>query len=381
MSLSAPFPSRPPHVDMQSLSRGLVRPRPKAVRVPPTVGIVDPCCPRPYMPRDVHDGGLGGTEATIARIVTGLHGRVRFVQFQRQRTAPARDGVSGYDRLEAVSAAEGLDALVVINSWKLACHLRKRHPQLRIFLWLHVYPGRHNRKMGAALRAAGITIICVSESHASLLQQFLGAPCPEITHIFNPVADDLHPEPVTRDRDRLLFASAPHKGLDQVFGAFERLRKRIPTLVLDIADPGYLAWRTRPTPAGARFIGTLSHGALMQRMRRALCLFYPQTAFAETFGLVIAEANAVGTPALLHSGLGANDEIAAQADQCIDGTDDEMIFETVSRWRKAPPRIALPEPFRMVNVLNRWETLLTAAGPYQVRASSTISGEISDQNL
>lgn len=60
-------------------------------------------------------------------------------------------------------------------------------------------------------------------------------------------------------------------------------------------------------------------------MRSALCLFYPQTSFAESFGLVIAEANAVGTPALLHAGLGANEEFASSTEQCVDGSDPEAV--------------------------------------------------------
>ncbi|KAF0676038.1 glycosyltransferase family 4 protein [Profundibacterium mesophilum] len=351
------------------------------LRIPPTIGLVDPCCPRPYMPSDVDDGGLGGTEATVTRIVVGLHGRVRFVQFQQHRAAPARDGIGGYDRLDRAGDAGGLDGLVVINSWKLACRLRKSHPDLPIYLWLHVHPGRHNRKMGAALHAAGIVVICVSASHAATLRAFL-APCRvDIRHVFNPIADDLRPSNVPRDPNRMLFASAPHKGLDQVFDAFRRLRGRIPDLILDVADPGYLAWRTGPAPEGVRFIGTLPHDMLMARMRRSLCLFYPQSRFAETFGLVIAEANAVGTPALLHTGLGANDEIARSAGQCIDTGDMDAVHGTIARWRANPPRINLPEEFRLIRVLDQWESLLAPEMPAQAMSSSERSGEISHQNL
>tara|TARA_R110002096_G_scaffold235626_1_gene425956 strand:+ start:1060 stop:1392 length:333 start_codon:yes stop_codon:yes gene_type:complete len=107
----------------------------------------------------------------------------------------------------------------------------------------------------------------------------------------------------------LFFCSSPHKGLNQVFRQFAALRERFPKLTHEVADPGYLAWDTGKIPDGVWLRGSLSHDRRIGRMRRALCLFYPQDSFAETFGLVIAEANAVGTPFLVQRGLGANDEV------------------------------------------------------------------------
>lgn len=105
-------------------------------------------------------------------------------------------------------------------------------------------------------------------------------------------------------------------------------------------------------------VGRQEKARLWEFMERSLCLFYPQTTFAETFGLVIAEANAVGCPALLHRGLGANDEVASDPAQLIDATDPRQIAGRIARWRQQPPRVEGRPEFRQDAVLRTWRELL-----------------------
>lgn len=322
------------------------------------LAIVDPLAPRPYagLGADLH--GLGGTEATVVRVAEGL-GPTTTV-FQSARSRPERvEGIAyaGFDPTTQLPGAP--EAILVINAWKVALRLRRSHPDARIAVWLHVFPGRHNRVMGPALAAAGIGIICVSASQAAFLSGFLHAPRPAIGYVPNSIADDLRADATPRDPNLLLFASSPHKGLDQVFRAFATLRKRLPELRLEVADPGYLRWPAGELPMGARLVGRLDPLALSQRMRRALCLFCPQTRFAETFGLVIAEANALGCPALLHAGLGANDEVASDTTQLIDATDPEAIAARILAWRAVPPRVAARPEFRRAAVVEAWRAMLS----------------------
>ncbi|MEQ3626422.1 MAG: glycosyltransferase [Celeribacter sp.] len=328
----------------------------------PIIGIVDSCCAVPYGPGIAPAQGIGGTEATVLRNMEALASHFEFRLFQKacadERAAP------GLRPLKAAwqdSDVDGPDAFVVINAWKIACRLRRSRPDIPISLWLHVHPGRHNRRMGAALADAGIDVVCVSDSHARSLREFLGeGALPRITSIPNPVEDILQPDATPRDPDRLLFASAPHKGLRQVFGQFAELRRHLPELRLAVADPGYMAWDAGPVPDGVEILGSLSRADLLSEMRRALCLFYPQTQFAETFGLVIAEANAVGTPALVHHGLGANDEVAADPGQVIDANRPDEILARIRQWRAAPPRIRMPDKFRQHHVTIQWHDHLAS---------------------
>ena len=324
-----------------------------------TVAIVDPCCAAGYTPAALAAGGLGGTEATVLRVTAALAPHARIIHFQQGRDNEEMT-VAGRMAPFANGFLPGAaTTFVVINSWKVACKLRKRHPTARILLWLHIHPGRHNRPMATALVAADIEVICVSQSHATQLNAFLDndAP-PRIGHIYNPIADDLAPDATLRDPDRLLFASSPHKGLVQVFAQFRAARAEIPGLTLAVADPGYLAWDTGPVPDGVIFLGTLPHHALIAEMRRALCLFYPQTTFAETFGLVMAEANAVGLPVLVHHDLGANAEVAGDLAQLVDGTDTVEVINRLRQWRTQRPEVCGNPAFRLETVVQRWAELL-----------------------
>lgn len=334
------------------------------------IAFVDTLAPRPYDARPETLVGLGGTESTLVRIAEALR---RNEEVELRQSARTDDIFSAGLRCLPFRPDRGADHFVVINAWKVALLLRRRHPDAAITLWLHVFPGRHNRAMGAALARARIGIVCVSGSHARWLRQWLPGPWPQITHIPNPVADALAPDSTPRDPDLLLFASAPHKGLNQVYERFAEVRAAIPALRLEVADPGYLRWRTDQAPRGVRHLGALPQADLHARMRRALCLFYPQTSFAETFGLVIAEANALGCPVLVHRGLGANDEVASTPDQCVDAGDSASLLRRLRQWRAAPPRIETRPCFRLRAVAGDWANFLHASrdgNPTAPRASS-----------
>ncbi len=326
------------------------------------IAFVDPCCAGGYDLPDLQTRGLGGTEATVLRVATALRHRFRVTQYQAGRADSIQSVAGDLRPLDDADQVQADDGIVVLNRWKVAVKLRKLHPYTPIFLWLHVYPGRHNRAMGAVLKDADITVICVSRTHARSLAAFIGqSDCPEITFIYNPVADDLRPDGSARDPDRLLFASSPHKGLAQVFEQFAALRLSIPSLTLAVADPGYLKWDTGAVPGGVSFLGALPHSALVRHMRQALCLFNPQTSFAETFGLVLAEANAVGTPVLIHEGLGANDEVVADAGQRIDGNDPAAILNKIAEWRRAGPTVIANPAFQMAAIADVWVECLQSA--------------------
>ena len=327
------------------------------------ITFVDVLAPRAYsgMPGDL--AGLGGTETTLVRIAESLAPRLRVTV--RQSARQEHDGLSGRVRYAGFDVRRPLPeapaTIVVVNSWKVAPRLARLHPTARVIVWQHVFPGRHNRALAPALREAGVEVICVSAAHADWLRAFLGPDAPSIGHIHNPIDDDLFPDDTPRDPDLMLFASSPHKGLGQVFRRFEALKHRIPSLRLAVADPGYLAWPAGPVPTGVIPLGRLEKPRLVSWMRRALCLFYPQDQFAETFGLVIAEANAVGCPALLQRGLGANDEVASDPWQCIDTANPEAIAARIDDWRSAIGRRPLATgraEFRLSQVTAQWAALL-----------------------
>ncbi len=321
------------------------------------VAILDPNAPRPYTTDAASLIGLGGTEMTIAEVARGLVRDVRLEIHQAARTASScSSGV--WFRPYRWKARIRAETIVVINSWKAAVACRKANPDARILLWVHNVPGRHNRRMGEALREADVTVVCVSASHARSLRAFLGRSAPKITHVYNPIPDDLRPLGLSYDPDLLFFASAPHKGLREVFWNFSAVRDVFPTMTLAVADPGYMRWDFGPVPDGVRMVGRQDKARLWEFMERSLCLFYPQTTFAETFGIVLAEANAVGCPVLTHCGLGANDEVVSSIEQCLDCTDTDAVIATIGRWRETRPKVSGRCDFRLSSVLEDWRTLL-----------------------
>lgn len=332
----------------------------KVVRLNPDVCFVDPCAPRPYTTQAPSLAGLGGTEMTLATLAGELSHHIGVEVRQSARRGRIYESdvrFAPFDVNDRIIAP----VIVVINSYKVALKLARTHPEARIFLWLHVVPGKHCRKMGRLLHDAGISVICVSQAHADMLRGYLHDPLPRLEVIYNMIPDTLRPNDTPRDRDRLFFASAPHKGLDQVYEAFSEMRRRIPSLNLCVADPGYLAWDSGRVPEGVTVLGRLDRARVWHHMRRSLCLFYPQRRFAETFGIVLAEANAVGCPVLVQKGLGANDEVVSSPDQCVDTTDMDVLEARLRAWRDAPPEIAGRRDFRLSVVTARWLGFLEGA--------------------
>ena len=330
-----------------------------------TLTVVDTMAPRAYSDRRDSLKGLGGTESTVVAIATALG-----VPVDVRQAARTEVEVSGDVRFAPLDLTRPLPGrpprIVVINSWKVALKLRRLHPQAKIDVWLHVYPGRHNRRMGKALAQADIACICVSACHAEHMRTWTAGSGLHVDHIANPIPDGLRPDDTPRDPNLLLFASSPHKGIGQVFRAYEAARVAIPSLRLVVADPGYLRWPMGQVPDGVELLGRLERGDLHDLMRRALCLFYPQRMFAETFGLVIAEANALGCPALLHRRLGANESVASDPSQLIDVRDAEQVIGRLRAWRARQPVIRGREEFRLSRVREAWMERLFPSTPFEV---------------
>ncbi|TNB49743.1 glycosyltransferase family 4 protein [Martelella lutilitoris] len=330
------------------------------------IAIIDPFCLTPSTTAAADADQVGGTEAVVLKVARALCADFRFHFYQNGRLDMDRDRYGLYRPLDAVSAANlsGVTGIIVINSWKAALKARRLNPDCPIFLWSHTHPGRHNRRMGEALAEAQIEIVCTSKAHAAHVTQFLAPEnrrLPKICWIHSPVDDDLVADGTPRDRDRLFFPGMPMKGITEVLAKFAEIRKDRPELSLDIAEPGNLAWPDGRAPQGVNFLGRLSHSALIARMRRSLCVFYPQTRTHDTTSLLLAEANAVGTPVIAQRGLGANDEIVGTFGQVFDTDDLKALGERIDIWRLAPPIVDVLPTLRMKAVAGEWRAKLGVA--------------------
>lgn len=348
--------------------------------------IIDADCSKAYSYETIHTQPMGGTEATVIRVAEALSGRhkVYVAQGAREQAISNPRGVSyiPWNKEEVRCKVSAPDRVIVVGAAKLLPRIRKRYPSAAMFLWVHNFPGKRKRKTinQYALRS-NTTLVAVSDTLRQQLIQYLTtyrngfgkAPGNLVAHVqvvYNPIDNNLQPNDTPVDRDKLVYISSPHKGLEQVLNAFKALRAARPQCKLFIANPGYLPLQLAQVPEGVEVLGSLSHHEVLQHVREAFCVFYPQNQFPETFGLVFAEANAVGTPVLTHP-IGAATEVLENTRQLVNASN---IFEVIDRmlewYQEGRPVVSGKEQFRTSAVLNRWESILAVPDCLPRRANT-----------
>jgi len=351
--------------------------------VPGGVLFLDLQAQAPYDSAALEERALGGTEATCVRVAEGLARRRPVVVAQAARTVAG--GVAGGARYltveearrEAVSRPPA--AVVLVRRYEMAGAVADWFPASRHLFWAHdLRRSRRVRQFRRDFARGRYTILSVSDfltertrrqCRGNLLQRTLDRivrpPDLDLRTLHNPIDDALVPDGTPVDPTRLLFLSAPAKGLAETIERFEEVHRAMPDLVLHVAHPGYVSiegYRNfdvsllqRP---GVEVLGALPHARILEHLRRAFCVFYPQTTKEETFGLVYAEANAVGTPVLAHD-FGAAAEVLSDPDQLVDARRPGAVLERLARWRTAGrPQVHLKPHFRLSHVLAQWEALL-----------------------
>ena len=330
---------------------------------------VDPMCPRPYQARTLHDRALGGTEATVVRVAEGLAQRGhRVTVAQSGRYWPARSpgGVAyvGFDYDASWSHLPSADAVVVLRQHKILKRVRERFAGSRLALWVHCVPGSKRRGLAEHAARHDATVVCVSDAHREAVRERMAGAWARTARIHNPVDDALGPDGTPVERDKLVFFSSPHKGLDEVLAAFEHVRRVRPTARLTVADPGYWRGPSPALPPGVSRVGALPHGEVIRHVRSAFAVFYPQARFEETFGLVFAEANAVGTPVVAHPHPAACEvlgETLADGRQLIDARDPGAAARRLAEWwAEGRPAVAGSPRFETARVVADWERVMGA---------------------
>ncbi len=362
-----------------------------------TIGSVlfyDPACQKPYSGRSLCEGALGGTEATVIRVAEALDARVM------QHNRNAADG-----RYLPPRPARDIDHLVVLRDPRPLRQICASYPGARVYLWLHdlVRPGsKRGRRLAAArdtLAEFAVTIVCVSDFQRRQAEAILlsGAPSPiRLVTIYNAVDDTLAPDGSAVDMNRLVFFSSPNKGLAYTLDAFQAMRREIPGLTLRVGSPGYKSLQRAHIAHvdggvdGVEWLGPQPPTQILAEVRAALCVFYPNFVLPETFGLVFAEAKAIGTPVLTHD-CGAAAEVLADPQQVLPITSGQRIYERAARlvpsrlrpviapwgeklglfapylhrlraWREGARPLTGPDPrFRIQAVAARWRAVLAGA--------------------
>lgn len=336
---------------------------------------------------DVPANGIGGSEASVARVAMKLsqEHRVTVAQYGRTRSegAPRLRWIPLSEAGEALARA---DAIVVSRNPKHMLTARRFNRRSRVVLWYHDwYSPRESlasRKLrlesrfkSEALvglhRLMGVNAVCVSQVHAGNLRSYLRearalrpiASRIPVDYIYNPISDTLDKTPAPHDPTKLIYFSAAWKGLDMVLNAFQAVRQSMPEMRLYVASPGYAKVRGVPTGAmseNVTYLGRLSHADVMEQVRTSLCVFYPANRVPETFGCVFAESHAVGTPVLAHP-FGAAPELLG-SEELIDADNLAGVVERIQAWRTgARPVVSSNRAVRLTAVAETWERLLLAS--------------------
>ncbi|HET9107142.1 MAG TPA: glycosyltransferase [Steroidobacteraceae bacterium] len=345
----------------------------------------DPVCSQPYDSETLRRQAMGGTEATVVRVADALGALV--VQHNRTSASgrylpPRRDPT--------------VTRVIVNRDSHALSAVRELYPNARLHLWLHdrVRPrSKRARRIAAdarVLRELAVKVICVSDTQrraveAAMRWMKVGDRVSALT-IYNPVADDLRPDGSPIDERKLVFLSSPNKGLKFTLDAFRALRRAMPDMRLVIGNPGYRA-DDAARLEGVEYLGPQPQARIHAEVRTALCTFFPNFVIPETFGLVLAESKALGTPVLTHD-CGAALEVLGDPAQVLPVTAPRRVYEALlggcsSRCRRGPARLAAgvglfdmyvdrirawraggrpvtePDPrFRLSAVTRRWQDVL-----------------------
>lgn len=335
---------------------------------------IDPKCPKPYDSNVLATRGLGGTEATVVRIARALAARHDVYVLQHNRTelleetaslhylpfSELRGTVAGAEHVIFVQKAQDISTVARIAKG-------------RMWLWLHNYLKDEVPFFWHDHLQHRLGIICVSRTHAEHTRRYVhqhplfllsagligrGG----ITYLHNPIDDKLAPQPgIAKEKYKLVSFSSPHKGIEHVIAAFKRVYAANPAFRLFLADPGYiqnfdLSILDHP---GITNVGSLPHSEVMKQVQESFCVFYPQYKRPETFGLVYAEANALGVPVLAHD-FGAAREILGKGNPPIDARDIDQVVATLMGWeRDGPPAVQAKPDFAIRKVASLWDSFLS----------------------
>lgn len=325
---------------------------------------VDPVAPKPYSPKILETEPLGGTEATVVRVAEGLRTKGLAVTVRQQcRTSDTLDDSEHYTYF-GKSYSFNPTHVVVLRAPMALYQARKQYPNAKLYLWCHdIFGGPGWAEGFKAIVDTQAVPVVVSEWHKCNMYDLLRSmnldyaiPC---RRIYNPIADNLVPIDVPiYDRNKLVFFSSPHKGLEHTLKIFAQFQEfdDLRDTKLYIANPGYFPDHNTEQKNVVN-LGALSHPDVIREVRSALCVLHLNNVFPETFGIVHAESNAVGTP-FLSSRFGATGELADHPAELIDVLDAKMVIERVRQWRQGRPKVRANPNFRLKNIVKQWEELL-----------------------
>lgn len=311
---------------------------------------VDYACSKPYDLEVLKTQPLGGSEATTVRIAEGLQNKghqVTVIQHNRAESSYIYKTVDWYP--------ESADIVVCIRSPKMIPLLKKMYPNAKHFFWTQDLPFDNLVNDLYLIRNQGFETIAVSAWHSNEIDKKTGGHySPYFIH--NPVDDSLCCDYRPIDPNKFVFFSSPHKGLKYTFEMFRHVVAKYPETKLYYANPGYYPDAEIKHPNIVN-IGQKSNPQILEFIRDAFCVFYPNIEYPETNGIIYEEANTLKIPVLCHDFGAAREVLTNPEEQLVDCSNPKYILERIEKWKENYPSIG-PGPFALSYILSKWEEIL-----------------------
>ncbi len=313
---------------------------------------VDMVTPRPYNWETLEKESLGGTESSVIRLSEGFATKGLKVAIMQpfEFIAHQSDNKVWYMPLSWASALKPKNVICL-----RALPNFEQYPNAKWFVWFHDLATTSNYSAYLdTMVKYNATGIAVSDWHVqNILQHCPGMP---IKRIYSPVDESCYSYVRQGDVDnlQLVWLSSPHKGLDKALDLFQTLRETNPGYKLVVFNPGYW-FETQKPMRNVINLPKAKREIMRSIISRSLCVFYP-TAFEETFGLVAAEANAMGTPLACY-------KVAALAESVSPGNgfcaSPEELAAKIGIWSNGGrPVVSGQEEFRFEEIYKDWEKIL-----------------------
>ena len=290
------------------------------------IQIWDPVAQETYSKASLDERSMGGSEGSVVRIANALD-------------------ALGHETRITFAPEDWGDVRIVLRDPNALAHCDG--PTV---LWMTDYVSvsdvapRHID----LIRKKNVNVVALSDFHKDNIKARFECEC---TRIYLPcVASEKRPK-----KNRAIILSSPIKGLAHALQVFMRISK---AAKLAIFNPGYedspLINTTRVTTFGPRL-----HSEVMSELASCKLLINANRDFPETFGLVYAEAKALGVPVLTYDH-GSAKEVLGDFGSCmpLDSTYEDMAKEgdrlmSLDFDPQPDPRFAL------ATIAREWETLLT----------------------
>lgn len=234
-------------------------------------------------------------------------------------------------------------------------------------VWLHDLPGKYILTSGMLdiiyERAKSTTLVFPSQYHKTIFVDTVRAlvewkSWPSMQVIPNPIDESAYRNPCKDRGNYVMWAAAPQKGLEHAVRIFNMLAKHERNLHFLVATPEYALKELDKYefPNNTQILGAVPHDKLLDYVYRARLLLHANLKWPETFGVLLAESNALGTPVLTQNH-GAAREVLHDKRQLVDFLNEsEAVGRALSIITSDIEVSGRPE-HRESAVMKKWEEL------------------------